>query len=185
MTYPRVTEILKPFTSWHLVPKDVLEKAAARGTSVHAICAALADDEWVPDGMINQELLGYVNSFKKWKEAQVAKFLIIEKRYKDDDLLYSGQLDFVIEGTDGKLYLVDLKTSASPQKSYSVQMGAYDLLLRKHEILVEAAMIVYLDKSGEFPEIELLEDMTRERQVFLSALNCYEYFNKRKKNDTR
>jgi hypothetical protein len=177
---PRVTEILKPFTGIDFIPKDVLEKAAARGTSVHALCAGIAKGAWIPDGMIGENLLGYVNSFKLWSEAQVDKFVTIEKRFTDEDLKFTGQLDFVILGKDGNLYLVDLKTSASHQKSYPIQMAAYDYLLEKHKIKVKGAMLVYLNKDGEFPNIHYLEDMQEERSVFMGALTCWHYFHKRK-----
>lgn len=180
MDYPRVTEVLRAFTSYDQVPKDILDRAAARGTSVHALCAAIAKGDWIPDAMIDEELRGYVNSFKQWAEAQVDKFVIIEKRYHDDFLKYSGQLDFVVLGKDNELYLVDLKTSSRPQKTYPVQMAAYDYLLRQQQVKVKTAMLVYLNKDGEFPEIHTLESMEEEFHVFHSALDCYHYFNKRK-----
>lgn len=182
MDYPRVTEVLRAYTSYDQVPKEILERAAARGTSVHALCAGIAKGAWIPDGMIGEDLIGYVNSFKKWASAQVGKFVVVEKRYTDDENKFSGQLDFVILGSDEQLYLVDLKTSSRPQKTYPVQMAAYDYLLRNHKIQVKGAMLVYLNKDGEFPEVHLLEDMTDELHVFLSALDCWHYFNKGKKN---
>jgi len=151
---------------------------------VHAICAALAKGAFVPEGMIGEELLGYVQSFQKWAEIQVKSFLVIEKRYSDDDKGYTGQLDFVILAKDDKLYLADLKTSARPQKTYPVQMAAYEYLIEKNKIQVEGAMLVYLDKEGDFPDIHLIDDLTKEREVFFSALDCYHYFNKGKRNGT-
>lgn len=178
--YPRVTEILKPFTGIDYIPKDVLAKAAERGTSVHALCAGIAKGAWIPDGMIGENLLGYVNSFKKWKDAQVDKFIAIETRYNDDDLCFTGQIDFLILGKDGNLYLVDLKTGEVHQKTYPIQMAAYEYLLEKHKIKVKGAMLVYLDKEGEFPDIQYLEDLQEERAVFIGGLTCWHYFHKRK-----
>ncbi len=185
MNVPRVTEILRPFTHYDQVPKDILARAAARGTSVHALCAGIAKGNWVPDGMIAEDLLGYVQSFKKWSEAQVKKFVIIEKRYIEEELNYTGQLDFVVVGTDDELYLVDLKTSSSPQKTYPVQMAAYSHLLKKYHVTIKGAMLVYLDKTGEFPEIHYLDEMDKEFSVFLSALECWTYFNKKEKHDRK
>jgi len=178
---PRVTEILRPFTSFDQVPKDILERASARGTSVHALCAGIAKGNWIPDGMIGEDLLGYVNSFRKWQEAQVKEFTIIEKRYTDWEKRYTGQLDFVVKCTDDKYYLVDLKTSSRPQKTYPVQMAAYEALLAQNGIQIEGAMLVYLNKDGEFPDIDLIGDMKEEFDVFLCAVKCYEYFKIRKK----
>jgi hypothetical protein len=176
MTLPRVTEILRPFTSYDNVPTDILKRSATRGTSVHALCAGFAKGAWIPDGMIDEEYLGYVNSFKKWAEKQVHKFLVIEHRYADEQVGYTGQVDFVIRATDDKNYLVDIKTSAKAQKTYPIQMAAYDHLLALHEVQVDGAMLVYLDKTGEFPEVDLMNDMSREFGVFLSALDCWKYF---------
>lgn len=180
MEFPRVTQILRYFTSYEHVPAATLERAASRGTSVHAICAGLAKGAWISDDMIKEELLGYIQSFRLWKNSQVKEFIVVEKRYTDKDMEYSGQVDFVIKGVDEQLYLVDLKTSAKPQKTYPIQMAAYDLLLNLHDIKVIGAMLVYLNKNGEFPDIHLLDDMTEEISVFKSALECYKYFNKRK-----
>ena len=124
--YPRVTEILKPFTSYDKVPREVLDKAAARGTSVHAICAGIAKGAWIPDGMIETEL----------------------------------------------------KTSAKPQKTYPVQMAAYKRLLETHDIKIQTAILVYLNKDGEFPIIDTIEDMTEQTGVFIAALKCWNFFNK-------
>lgn len=180
MDYPRVTEILKPYTSYDQVPKDILKKAAERGTSVHAICASLAKGAWIPDGMINEEFLPYVNSFKQWAEQQVDLFVFIEKRYQDHHLEYTGQIDFVIQGKDEKLYLVDLKTSAAPQKTYPIQMAAYNNLLDGENVKVHGAMIVYLSKLGEFPEIDFIENLYEQFEIFKCALNCYNYFKRKK-----
>ena len=180
MDYPRVTEILRPHTSYDNVPGDILKKAAARGTTVHSLCAGIAKDAWIPDSMIGAEYLGYVNSFRKWSEAQVKKYVIVEKRFVNTVLGFTGQLDFVVVGSDDELYLVDLKTSASPQKTYPVQMAAYDLLLRAAHVNVKGAMLVYLDKNGEFPKINLIHDLSEELHVFICALDCWNYFHKKK-----
>lgn len=180
-----MTEVLRPFTSYDSVPPDILKRAAARGTSVHAICAGIAKGAWIPDSMIPEDLAGYVKSFRLWAEAQVKSFVIIEKRYIEEELLYTGQLDFVVEGTDGELYLVDLKTSSRPQKTYPVQMAAYDCLLRGDGTKVKGAILVYLKKDGEFPDIDFIEDLTEELDVFLYALHCWKFFNRRKLNGSK
>ena len=182
MDYPRVTEILRPFNCYDHVPKDVLENAAARGTTVHGYCAAIAKGAWVPDSMMQEDYRGYVDSFRKWADAQVEEFTIVEKRYTDEIVEFSGQVDFVILGKDKKAYLADLKTCAKPQKTHAIQMAAYNYLLFEHGIEVEGAMLVYLSKTGEFPDIEMLENMNRETKIFFSALECYNYFKRKKSN---
>lgn len=182
MDYPRVTEILRYFTGYEHVPTQVLDRAAARGTTVHAICAGLAKGAWIPDGMIDPDLLGYVNSFKKWETSTVKQFAIVERRFFDDEKRYSGQIDMVIIDKQDKMWLADLKTSRAPHKTHPVQMAAYDTLLQKNSIPVEGALLVYLNKDGEDPLVQSFEDLSEQKQVFDSALFCWHYFNKRKKN---
>lgn len=180
MELPRVTEILKPFSNIEYIKPDILKNAAARGTLVHGYCAAIAKDAWLPESMIDQELKGYVKSFNLWKDAQVLKFPIVEKRFQDDKAGFTGQLDMVILGTDKELYLVDLKTSARPQKTHPIQMAAYKHLLLLNNVRVKAAILVYLHKDGDFPEILRFDNLENETQVFFNALDCYKFFNRKK-----
>lgn len=181
--YARVTEVLKPFTDFHKVPPVILENAATRGTKVHALCAGIANGAWIPLDTICDTLRGYVQSFIKWKDAQVKSFEIVETRYVDVDRGYTGMVDFVIRGNDDQQYLVDIKTSSRPQKSYSLQMAAYRLLLRLQGIVPRASMLVYLSKEGEFPEIDYKEETEPETTVFLAALTCFKYFHRKKKKN--
>jgi len=185
MKYPRVTDILKPFTSYDSVPKDILRRAADRGTRVHGICAGLSKNAWIPENMIDEDLRPYIESYKQWHEAQVESYEIIEERYHSDDLEYTGQIDSVIMAKDGKRYLVDYKTSVSKQKTYPLQMAAYRNLLEETGIQLHGSMLVYLSRNGDFPNIDTAYDHKEYFKIFTSALDCYNYFHKRKtrKND--
>lgn len=180
MTVPRVTEILNYFTSYDKVPRDILANAAVRGTCVHNLCGGIAKGNWIPDDLIKPEYKPYVDSFRQWDKDKVQDYQLIEKRFIHKELQYSGQMDFLITGKDGKLYLVDLKTSASPQKTYPLQMGAYAGLLNDNDIQIEGAMIVYLSKFGDYPVVDYLYDLTEQWDVFKSALNCYKYLHTRR-----
>ncbi len=182
MEAPRVTEVLKYFTGYDHVPQNILKGAAERGTTVHALCAAIANGSWVPISMIDEHLQGYVKSFLLWKEAQVEEFLIVEKRYMHPEALYTGQIDFVTKCNDGMMWLVDIKTSSSHQKTYALQMGAYGRLLKLYGVEVFGAMIVYLDKNGEFPDIYVVDDLEKEFVIFKSALDCWIYLKTRNEN---
>lgn len=185
MKAPRVTEILKYFSNFQYVAKDILEKAAARGSSVHGICAGIAKGAWIPEGMINEELRGYVKSFQIWSEAEVSEYLIIEKRFHDEEKNFSGQLDYVVTNKEGETWLVDIKTSASPQKTYPLQMAAYRHLLNNHGVTVRGALIVYLSREGDTPKVHRLENMSEETHIFMCALDCWHFFNKGKRDVRR
>jgi predicted RecB family nuclease len=184
---PRVTEVLKVFSGYDYVAKDILAKAALRGTTVHSVCAGMAKGAWIARDLINEEYHGYISSFKQWSTEFIAEYLIIEQRYISEgpDIFLSGQLDFVARGHDGLTYLVDLKTSASKQKTYPLQMAAYRFLLRLNKIEVDAALIVYLNKDGSPPRVDRYDDLTNEHDIFMSALECWHYFNPGKDTNER
>lgn len=176
MDYPRVTEVLKPFATYHGVPLNVMENAASRGTKVHAYCAAIAKGAWLPDSMIGEEFIGYVDAFRDWRgDLEVETFLVVEQRFIHEKHRYSGQVDFVIKTKSGREVLVDLKTSAKPQKTHPLQMAAYMEVLASHEIYVQEAWLVYLKKQGGYKQ-QVVPYKPSEVATFLSALQCWRYF---------
>lgn len=182
MDIPRVTDVLRCFSGYEYVPHNILKGAAERGTAVHALCAAIANGSWVPTNMIDENLRGYVKSFILWIDAQVKEFHVVEKRFIHPEQLYSGQVDFVATCTDGNLWLIDIKTSSKHQKTYPLQMGAYGKLLKLYGNEVFGAMIVYLDKEGEFPDIYVVDDLEKEFVTFKCALDCWYYLKKKNEN---
>ena len=179
VNYPRVTEILQAYTSYHTVPQHILGKAAARGTRVHAICAGIANGAWISSETIGEEYIGYVRSFEKWFDENVKEVLIVEKRYIDKKFEYTGQIDLLILSKKGRRCLVDLKTSSKKQKTYEIQMAAYCGMLDTHGITVNTSMIVYLQKDGEEAKVVESHCWDKELYVFKCALNCWRYFNGR------
>ena len=180
LNYPRVTEVLNAFTSYDTVPHAILANAAARGTHVHSICAGIANGAWIPTESIEEEYIGYVRSFENWFDEYVAEVLLVESRYTDKAQGYTGQIDLLIRTKAGERCLVDLKTSAKPQKTYAVQMAAYCNLLDAHGIYVDRSMLVYLHKDGAAAKVVVAKDWDRELDVFRCALTCWSYFNGRK-----
>ncbi len=192
--YARVTDILKPFTPFKNMsepPVDAQEsawrrtvqKAASRGSTVHALCAAVANDEWLPDDLIPLEAAGYVESFRLWAKDQVEIFLVIETRYNDEEHEYTGQVDFIALYKDGRHVLVDIKTTYKPEKTHPIQVAAYCQLAELHGGYVDTTALVYLSKTGEYPKCLEYEgeELEIRKKVFNSALHCYKYFNKTKR----
>ena len=179
---PRVTEVLRYYTNYDQVPGYVLENAAARGTRVHALCASLCEGAWIPDGMVGQEDLGYVLSFRDWLDSEPKKFIFVEKRFTHPRYGYSGGIDSLIKLPTGDEYIVDLKTSSAPQKTYPLQMAAYKELLESNGHQVKGALLVYLSKTGKAPKIVVYENLEEEKWIFLQALDVYNYFNREKED---
>jgi len=147
--YLRVTKVLYPFSGLQHINPDVLENAARRGTKVHKICEGIASG--IGEIGTDDETWGYVESFKKWFETDI-KIIEIEKRFWDDQLCFTGQVDFIIRTEEG-LAIVDIKTSSKPSKTWSAQGCAYAYLAKKSGYDIKKIFFLHLNKQGKEPKI--------------------------------
>lgn len=173
MNHPRVTEIISPWAGLDKIPEDILANAANRGTRVHEICARVAAGDFVMS--IDEDIRGYVQSFRKWFDIQVEEVLLSEERLNDEALGYTGQIDLVVMLKEGIVALVDLKTPTTSYPTWKMQIAAYRNLLQKEGILPERTGSLQLHPEGKTPRMKWYEDSATDFNAFLSALNVYNY----------
>ncbi len=147
--YLRVTNVLYPFSGLQNIDADVLAHAAARGTKVHKICEGIVSG--LGELGVDDETRGYVESFKKWWD-QGIDIIEMERRFWDDELCITGQVDFIIRTTDG-LAIVDIKTSSKPSKTWKAQGSAYAYLAKKSGFEIKKIYFLHLNKTGKEPKI--------------------------------
>jgi len=167
--YLRVTNVLYPFSGLQHIDAEVLAKAAARGTKVHKICESIAVG--LGEVGVDDETKGYVESFKKWWGDGV-DYVAIEKRFWDDELKITGQVDFIIRIDQG-LAIVDLKTSSKPSPTWSVQGAAYAYLAKRAGYDIQKIFFVHLKKTGAMPKIF---EYPVDDSFFLSVLRIFIHF---------
>jgi len=174
--YARVTEILAHFSGIDKVPNDILEKAAARGDLVHKLCIAYV--EGIAPANDITEVEGYLKSFLQWFKEDY-KVLTTEERFYDDELQITGQVDMIIENK-GKIILIDFKTSASPQKTWPLQLSAYKYMANE-KYKIDEIQIVQLKKDGSVPQIHIHGSKV-DLELFFHCYGVFKYFyeNKRK-----
>lgn len=169
INYRRVTQILYPFSGLEKLDQDVVARAAERGTKVHQICEAIMGD--LGEVGVDEETRPYVESFKKWWEIGWS-VVAMEKRFWDDELRLTGQLDLIIH-TDQGLAIVDIKTSYKPSKTWKLQGSAYAYLARKAGYDVKRLYFLHLDRKGRMPK---LIEYEIDEGFFLRVLEVYQYF---------
>jgi len=167
--YLRVTTVLYPFSGLQHINQDVLAYAAERGTKVHQICEAIASG--LGEIGVDDETWGYVESFKQWWN-QGIDVVEMEKRFWDDELHITGQVDFIIKTGDG-LAIVDLKTSSRPSKTWQVQGSAYAFLAKNAGYNITKIIFVHLNKHGKAPK---LYEYTPDDSFFLNVLRVFLHF---------
>jgi len=130
--YPRVTSICS------IIAKPGLEKWLANQGSFTAMQTKrrkIANFGTLVHTTIEQIIKGgslkvdpairfSINAFLKWMEKHQVRVLDIEKRILSEEYYYSGTLDLLAE-IDGKLGILDLKTSSNIWDDFFVQTAAY------------------------------------------------------------
>ena len=165
----------------HLKRRD---KAAARGTQIHAWAEALIAGEPVE---IPAEHSGTVQGLANWWEGQ--KFTPVHSEcavYADeDDLLgiaYAGRFDLLAQHPEHGLTLLDWKTGSGVYPEFAVQLagyaGAEHLQVGDEDEpmpVVDTLAVVHLQPDG--PVLHLLDRQQRllaaERWELVRALNTY------------
>ena len=181
MNLPSVTQVLSVFQDFSQIPEDRLAAAAERGSTVHRICACIA--EGLPYyGEIPPDCAGYVASFQQWME-YVDEVYAVEERLFDRDLGYHGQPDLVVRMRgDSAPCVPDLKTPVTVQRVWCGQMAGYKALVNKNLDALglprpaERVFSLRLDPKGGRAKPKEYTDDTRDLAAFMSALTAYRYF---------
>lgn len=167
--YLRVTSCLYPFSGLDKINPEIVAYAGQRGTKVHKICEAIV--EGLGEIGIDDETWGYVESFKQWWAGDI-DVVEMEKRFWDDELKVTGQLDFIIQTAEG-LAIVDIKTSSKESKTWAVQGAAYAYLCKKDGYNIKKIYFLHLNKHGKKPKIF---EYPVDDSLFLAVFRVFKYF---------
>jgi hypothetical protein len=177
--YPSVTEILSFVNpgAFDGVPAFFLERAQNRGIEVHSIAAAYLQGLFYE---VPSEFEGYHQSIKKWVDSFVEKIILVEAELVSAELGFRGHPDVivVIRG-DKELTLVDFKTPVALSLSWRLQLAGYRLLCKANGYMVSRVASLRLDKDGGPAKFSgYNRNLVADTNVFISALNVFNFFNK-------
>ena len=164
-----MTNILYPFSGLQGIDAQIVANAARRGTKVHKICEGIISG--IGELGIDEETEGYIESFKQWW-AQGIKPIEMEKRFWNDELGITGQVDLIIETPEGQA-IVDFKTSSKPSKTWPVQGAAYAFLAKDAGYDIKKIIFLHLNKKGNQPKSY---EYPIDDSFFLSVYKTYKHF---------
>jgi len=125
--YPTTTQIISAIIPYKFKCDDYyleLGKAVHRALELH--CLNKLDET-----SLSEEIKVYVDAYKKASVEYMIEPLVLEKRYYNDKMQYSGKLD-MIATINGSTYVVDFKTSKTPDeltvKRWRLQTASYSEL---------------------------------------------------------
>lgn len=153
---PRVTEVLSKMISEEKLMswanslgfkrqryKDVLSKAAVFGTKIHHGIECFLKGEKVPE---DTPSICFKAFQEWWKIIETTDYEIVGQEQKLVCEWYGGTYDCLMK-INGKLYLIDFKTSNYVTYKYYLQLAAYSKVLREKEnINIDGVLILQLNK---------------------------------------
>ena len=156
---PSVTEIIgKKFNDYADVPKQVLNRAAERGTKVHKQIENFCKSG-VDDGSTAIRHFKFLQNQYNFEVLDNELPLVI---FKDDIPVACGRLDMTIE-MDGRVGIADIKTcSALNKPKIAYQLNMYRLgLMQSYGVQAEFLKIIHIrDNVRKFIDMPINEEET-------------------------
>ena len=125
---------------------SVLNESASLGTLVHRLINSLLSNKliiYINDGTISNALLySYINRFKMWLKTHTVEPILLEQKITSDK--FGGTIDFY-GSIDGKLTVLDFKTSKKIRLSMFFQLALYVILLEELGYEVEQVGILLVN----------------------------------------
>lgn len=174
---PSVTQVLSSLSDFGLVPKDVLEAAQERGTSVHLLTQFHDENDLDPASI--GPYGGYLEAWVKFCADHKARWDHIELRGYSKRYGFAGTMDRA--GFLGFVpWIVDVKTSLQPHRVWGMQTAAYRQLAYEEtgdaRWLTARRGTVQLRPDGTYKL--LAWDEADDWIAFLSLINLINWTNK-------
>ncbi len=196
---PRVTQILSEMLHedtllfWanslgfkRISYKQAIEQAADIGTTVHNTAENILRNKNIEEysGYYNnRELNNSIHSFLQWYEQVKDKIEVLSMEVSLVDNSFRGTYDLLAR-INGKIYLVDFKTSNHIGYRYMMQLAAYRYLIKTNlNIDIEGCLILQLSKKSikfkeyvlDFSDPNHLKFINECQDAFFSLVHAYHY----------
>lgn len=155
------------------------KQAADTGTLVHEYAEQYiaGKDPKLPD---DEKAINGITAFIKWMEDSKAIFSESERLVYSKKYDYVGMLDGIAK-IDGKIYLVDFKTSKGVYPEMKAQVAAYrEAYAEEMGLKFDASLIIQFNKETGEPVPHIIDTHKDDFQTFLSMLQIKKWLNNNK-----
>lgn len=164
--YPSVTTVLSVLSrdsirAWRKrvgaeEANKISGQAATRGTKIHLLCEKVLDNEEIDTSKLSLLDLEIWNEFKPLLN-RIDNIHAQEIALYSDHLRLAGRVDCVAE-FDGKLSIIDFKTSKKPKKkewieNYFAQAAAYAIMYEERTGIPINRSVIMIAVEGDDPQI--------------------------------
>ncbi len=158
--------------------RKVRDQSANIGTFVHAKILSelsgrpMAEDEFTEaDKKVAKNCM---RSWHRWKEGKTLEPILLEKPLVSETYRFGGTPDFYGK-VDGKLFLLDFKTSGGIYPEYYYQLAAYWVLLEENGYEDPTIKILRIGKeANDDVEERELTNLEPAWKIFLACQQIYE-----------
>lgn len=181
---PRVTEIIHKMISEESIIQwanslgfrrksytKTLNEAADYGTAAHSAIECILKGELIPPSSPTV----IIDSFNLWWNT-ITSNNQVEILGQEQQLVckyFGGTYDLLLK-INGKVYLVDFKTSNYVTYKYYLQLAAYRSMLRLQDINIDGMIILQLSKAAPGYNEYVLDLSNKEHLCFIDACeNCF------------
>ena len=131
-------------------------QAATRGTKIHLLCEKVLDNEEIDTSKLSLLDLEIWNEFKPLLN-RIDNIHAQEIALYSDHLRLAGRVDCIAE-FDGKLSIIDFKTSKKPKKkewieNYFAQAAAYSIMYEERTGIPINRSVIMIAVEGDDPQI--------------------------------
>jgi CRISPR/Cas system-associated exonuclease Cas4 (RecB family) len=131
-------------------------QAATRGTKIHLLCEKVLDNEEIDTSKLSLLDLEIWNGFKPLLN-RINNIHAQEIALYSDHLRLAGRVDCIAE-FDGKLSIIDFKTSKKPKKkewieNYFAQAAAYSIMYEERTGIPINRSVIMIAVEGDDPQI--------------------------------
>jgi len=156
--------------------KEVLKKRAGFGSTVHKLIEVSLSGEVISKDNYDEFLMESIDLFNKWKAKHELLPEAMEQHLWSEKYQYAGTCDCICK-LDGKLMILDWKTSRGIYDEYWLQMSAYvQAFYELTGLKVDSVGILQI-RDGEYQFITKTYDeiMSKYFNVFIAAQIIYNW----------
>ena len=156
--------------------KEERDSAGDIGTLVHELVLGYwrgeVPDITAPDEVSGALMNGCYWKFIDWVKAFTIAPVLVEEPIVSERYQFGGQPD-LLASINGRMVLLDVKTSNGIYDSFWLQLAGYDILLRENGYKVDEYQILWLPKDDRF-DCPIRTDLRREKKIFKHLLEIYQ-----------
>lgn len=155
----------------------IKEEAGKLGTRAHAIIEKLVEYALLSLQHEDKRVVNAVESYIKWEKESKFESMYAERRVCLLKEKIAGTVDLVGK-LDGKLTLVDLKTSNRLYPEYHIQVAAYAKAWEEtFNEKIEKVIILRISKDAEEFEVQEVKNINKLFRVFKNCIQVWRWKN--------